>query len=153
MPTNNPLDALDELIDDFKGKQTVARPTPFSADRLKKIADLKKRINGETVADECHESDRHWDPAMLQEIVSILGDVAVHGRMFRRDQLDNHERTPDEVRQTVAGVCRKRGTDATFEMVMNWRGFRLSSLPPEVKERFTRVLGLVEEFWTKGGAK
>jgi hypothetical protein len=136
--------ALNELL--FEGKPL---PRTDKESVLDGIAKLKAMLNRPM---DVHETDSKSDPGKLRQLVTVLGDVAVHGRMFRRDPRDNHERTPSEVRDLVAALCRRRGTSAVMDMVLSWRGFRIYSLPQETKDALTQALDLAADFW-KTGAK
>jgi hypothetical protein len=141
MPTHNDMMTLDELLD---RPEPAAHPDPTFLEKL------RARINSQRPM-EVHALDQGRAPAWVRDVIALYGDIAAHARMFRRDPQDGHERTPDEVRDLVDRLCRQRGTDAVFEMILNWRGFRPSLLPKEVLATWSRLFQLPEGFFEKQG--
>lgn len=133
--TTDKMDTLDELLDAIPRGSDPAFQT-----KLKALMNKHKAF-------EAHPLDQKHDPAWVKEAVALYGDIAAHAKMFRRDPRDNHERTPDEVRELVAHLCRQRGLDAVLEMLMDWRGFKPSALPKDVLATWVRLFSLPEGFF------
>lgn len=148
MATESKTDLTNELVELLLSKPGDPKMTGKGS-VLDGIARLKAKLNAPIL--DIHETDCDHDPAKLQQLVRVLGDIAVHGHMFRRDPRDDHERNPGEVRDLVTALCRKRGTGAVMDMVLDWKGFRLHSLPQETKDALSQALDLAADFWkTKG---
>lgn len=148
--------AFDELLNEdttTNGSATIALPQPGDPAFVGRLRDLLTKHRQQQQPMEVHDLDKDRDPSWVREAIELLGDVAAHARMFKRDPRDNHERSPDEVRDLVAHLCRTRGTDAVFEMVINWKGFAPSKLPKEVQATMTRLLRLPGGFFQDGGAR
>lgn len=141
--TNIDLSDLDELLEQ-PAPVNATSPDPNRLERLKAL------INRDRPA-EVHPLDRDRDPAWVASVVSVFGNIAGHARMFRFDKQTGKERTFDEIRGLVANLCRQRGVDAVFEMLMNWRGFKPTHLPKEVQIEFARLFGLPDGFFSAGG--
>jgi hypothetical protein len=138
------LEALDDLLEDAKGPST---PAPGHLDRLKALINQGR-------PKEVHPSDQGRDPSWVADTVALCGDIAGYAKMFRLDKRDGHERSIDEVRRLLASLCRQRGTDAVFEMLIEWRGFRPTQLPKDVLATWSRLFNLPAGFFEpKAGAQ
>lgn len=135
------FDSIDELfIKDEEHRPAAGAQTKVTLDGIK--ARLKARIDGGPPPFEPNLLDRDKDPTELAQQVDLLGDVAGHQRMFRRDRNTGHERTFDEIKQLVTNLCRQRGVDAIVEMVLLARYFRFDRLPEEMQSAVKRVFKL-----------
>lgn len=140
--------ALNDLLfgeTDHTHPPTPDRPKAVGPDPAA-IQRLKSMVNGRRPV-EAHPKDKGKDPAWVAEVVALYGDIAAHSRMFRLDPRDGHERIPDEVRTLVSHLCRQRGLDAIFDMLMGWRGFDPANLPKEVLVTWTRLFQLPDGFF------